>query len=163
SRAALPLAASPPVSPMPKPILIGSAARAGPLATPASSSAAIISGRNFGVWPEGHDLGMAFPPPEIFRTVTQARLSLRDNAAGAPRRLGDQLVLQPVEMAHARFRLGARAPLGLGDIDRRGDEHPAFAGMPGGLVGAVIGLDVRGEIRPGRVARAGEHRIPERA
>ncbi len=74
SKAALPLAASPPVNPMPKPIWIGSAARAGPLDRPAKSSAPAISGMNIARWPKARDCGMAVPPPRNFPDCNPASI-----------------------------------------------------------------------------------------
>src|SRR5258707_14463262 len=65
-------------------------------------------------------------------------------------------------MRDAFLRLGARPLLGLGDVHRGGDKHLAFA-VPGGFVSVVIGLDMRLELEPGRMPRAGEDGIAERA
>ena len=67
--------------------------------------------------------------------------------------------MQLVEIGDAFLGLGARLLLGLGDIDRRRDKDLALTRMTGRLVRLLIGLDVRRQLRPGRVPRAGEYRI----
>src|SRR5438477_270559 len=116
---------------MPVPILIGSAACAA--APRASSNAAAADNRN--------------------------GLVLRVISAGAARRVGDQLVLQPIEMGNALLGLGAGPLLGFGDVDRGRDIDLAAPGMAGAFPAVLVSLDVRRELVPGRVAGAGEDRV----
>src|ERR1700722_3672118 len=82
---------------------------------------------------------------------------------GAARRLGDQLVLQLVEMLDALAGFVARLAIGLGDVEGPGDKRPAPPPVSGALPAVLIARALRADIGPGRVPGAGKNRIAEPA
>src|SRR3974377_1227932 len=64
-------------------------------------------------------------------------------------------------MHDAFFGLVARALIGVGDVKRQAQVHPAFARMASCAVGLAVGPDVRGKLEKRTAPHRRENRIAE--